>query len=136
MKKSFVLIFSLVMFLSFQVSNAQMASGLEVEEMEICTSVEDRVPVGADTSFLNSVEQVYCFTKLSGGADTTAVSHVWYYNDEEMARVDLNVYGKTWRTWSSKRIVESWTGKWRVDVVSETGEVVESKEFTVRAVAE
>ncbi|NIU01322.1 MAG: DUF2914 domain-containing protein [Nitrosopumilaceae archaeon] len=39
--------------------------------------------------------------------------------------------GKKWRTWSSKRIVEEWTGTWRVDVVSTAGKVLKSKEFVV-----
>ena len=100
--------------------------------MVICTSVEERQPVGADTAFVKTIGQLYCFTKFSGGSDTTSVSHVWYYKGEQMAKVDLAIRGKTWRTWSSKRIVEDWDGSWKVDIVSEAGNVLKSKAFEVK----
>ena len=109
---------------------------LEVSEMAICTAVEDRNPVGADSMFLNTVEQVYCFTKITGGTGEEAIAHVWYYGDKEMARVDLKVGGDPWRTWSSKRIIEEWTGDWRVDVVTASGEILKSMKFTIQEGAE
>ncbi len=110
----------------------EIVSGLSVEEMVFCTTVENREPVGADTAFADTIGQVYCFTQISGAEDTTTISHVWYLNGEEKASVDLSVRGKTWRTWSSKRIPKEWDGSWRVDVESETGVVLKSKEFVVR----
>jgi hypothetical protein len=103
-----------------------------VEDIQICTSVENRQPVGADTSFSKDIGQLYCFTKLTGDQDTTSIFHVWYYNDREMFRIELNVNAKTWRTWSSKRIMDTWTGVWRVDVLSSDGNVLTSKEFTIQ----
>ena len=113
--------------------SAQVDAMVEVNEMAFCTSVEDRVPVGADTMFLNTVEQVYCFTKIAGVTDTLDVAHIWYYNDDEMARVDLKIGGDPWRTWSSKRIDESWGGKWRVDVVMPNGEILKSMDFMIQS---
>jgi hypothetical protein len=110
---------------------AQETRMITVEDIQICTSVDNRQPVGTDTSFTHDVERLWCFTKLSSDRDMTSVSHVWYYNDKEMAKVDLVVNAKTWRTWSSKRILKSWTGEWRVDILSATGELLASKEFTV-----
>jgi hypothetical protein len=112
---------------------AQENPMITVEDIQICTSVENRQPIGTDTSFTHDVERLYCFTKLSSDRDMTSVSHVWYYNDKEMAKVDLVVNAKTWRTWSSKRILESWTGEWRVDILSPTGELLASEEFNIRS---
>ncbi len=106
--------------------------GLMVEQMDFCTAVEERQPVGIDTAFADTVERVYCYTKISGAADTTSISHVWYHNDKEMAKIDLAVRAKNWRTWSSKRIMETWTGSWRVDVTDVTGAVIKSKKFVVQ----
>jgi hypothetical protein len=110
---------------------AQEVSIITVEDIQICTSVENRQPIGTDKSFPQDVERLYCFTKLRSDRDMTSVSHVWYYNDKEMAKVDLVVNAKTWRTYSSKRILKSWTGEWRVDILSATGELLASKEFDI-----
>jgi len=110
--------------------------GIRVEEMVFCAGVKDRQPAGVDTVFANTVERIYCLTKIVGAKDTTSVAHVWYRGDKEMARVKLPVKSASWRTWSSKRIWEKWTGTWRVDVVGEDGKVVGSKGFAVRAASE
>ncbi len=129
----FVLFFVLIFI---QAGQSQDMMQLEVPEMVFCTGIEERVPVGVDTMFLNTVGQVYCFTKITGVSGTATVSHVWYYEDKEMARVDLTVMGDPWRTWSSKRILEEWGGTWRVDVVNEAGDVLRSEEFMVQKVSE
>jgi hypothetical protein len=110
---------------------AQEAQQLKVEEMEICSAVEDRQPSGADTTFSATLEQLYCFTKIVGAEGETSISHVWYTGDEEKAKVDLTVKSENWRTWSSKKIIPEWAGNWRVDVVSADGEILASKKFTV-----
>ena len=112
--------------------SAQEQSGLAVEEMVFCTAIENREPVGIDTVFSNTLERIYCYTKISSDIDTTSISHIWYYNDQEVAKVDLAIKAKSWRTWSSKQIMEIWSGNWRVDVVSPSMEVIASKVFTVK----
>ena len=133
MMKKMVVIFFMVLFVfAVQNSLAQTTANMEVVEMMICTGIQDRVPVGTDTLFLKTVGQLYCYTKVTGAGESAKLSHVWYHNDQEMARVDLNVMADTWRTWSSKKIVEEWIGSWRVDVVSESAEVLKSMAFTVQ----
>ncbi len=112
-------------------SPARDNSPVTVTEMVFCTEIKNRTPIGMRTNFPDSVEQVYCFTRLSSTQDQTSISHVWYYNDVQMAIVDLPVNARSWRTWSSKRIVRDWTGVWRVDVISATGHVICTEDFTV-----
>ena len=112
-------------------SYAQDSTALQVDELVICTSVEDRQPVGEDTAFSSTTEQLYCFTKISGATDTVQVSHVWYHGDTERSKVDLNIKGSPWRTWSSKTLAPEWTGSWRVDVVDTAGNVLKSATFSV-----
>lgn len=125
----------ILMFVFVSISFAQQGVGPAVDEIAICLSVEERQPVGTDTVFTADVGTVYCFTRVSGAAADSSVSHVWYYNNEEMARLKLNVRADAWRTWSSKRIVEEWTGSWRVDVESAAGTVLKSQAFSVKAAA-
>ena len=123
-----------VLVILFAAANifAQDTPSISVDEMKFCTAVEDRQPAGVDTSFAATVERVYCYTVIST-PDTAVVSQMWFHGDKEMAKIDLNVKpSKTWRTWSSKRIVPEWTGDWRVDVVTASGAVLKSMKFTVK----
>ena len=128
MKTKLILGLAVILFLPI----LALAQETTVEDIQICTSVEDRQPMGADTSFAKDVGQLYCFTTLGGDQDSATIYHAWYYNDQEMAKVELNKGAKTWRTWSSKRILDTWTGTWRVDVLSSDGSVLGSIEFTIR----
>lgn len=112
---------------------SDMGSGAAVAEMVFCTGVEDRQPAGEATSFGDDVGSVTCFTKITGVADESSVTHVWYYGDEEMGRVELPVRSEMWRTWSTKTILPDATGDWRVDVLSASGDVLKSATFTVGA---
>jgi hypothetical protein len=104
--------------------------GATVAESAICTQVEDRVPVGAAETFPATVDRLFCFTDLRGAAGTT-VSHVWIHEGTTRARVDLEVRGDRWRTWSSKQILPEWTGSWEVKVLTAEGAVLHTLSFTV-----
>ncbi|RQW06788.1 MAG: DUF2914 domain-containing protein [Calditrichaeota bacterium] len=132
---SFIFVLFLLALILQPVQSQEMTQP-EVAEMMFCTGVEDRVPVGVDTMFLDNVEQVYCFTKITGVSGSATISHLWYFEDQEMTRVDLTVMGDPWRTWSSKKILEEWGGNWRVDVVSEAGDILRSENFMIQTVSE
>ena len=120
-------------FISLAQEAAQpLVPSIQVDELAVCTSVEDRQPVGADTAFVKTIGQLFCFVKVTGESDSTSIFHSWIFNDKEMAKVKLSVKGKTWRTWSSKRIVEDWVGNWKVEVSSATGDVLKTKEFVIK----
>ena len=115
--------------LVFQDARAQ---GLNVEDMIFCTSVENRRPRGPGIAFPDSVGRVYCFTKITGATEETKVIHVWHYKKEEIFRIELDVKASTWRTWSYKTIVEEWTGHWRVDILSASGNLLKSNVFVIQ----
>ncbi|HDQ45357.1 MAG TPA: DUF2914 domain-containing protein [bacterium] len=124
----------ITMCLSLLIIGAGFAGGEEgfrVDEIVLCTSVEDRQPVGSGTEFPVSVERVYCFTRLSGAPDTTSIRHVWKFDGVEKAQIVLHVGAESWRTWSSKRIIPEWAGTWTVDVLSAAGDLLAKKEFRI-----
>lgn len=110
---------------------AQEKDQLRVVEINTCTGVENREPVGVDSTFSQEVERVYCYTIFEGAQSLTEVTHVWYHGDEQRAEVGLTVQPGTWRTWSSKRIVPEWTGEWQVDVVADDGTVLKTVKFVI-----
>lgn len=106
-------------------------SPLTVPQASICTDVKERQAVGAATQFPTSVGSLYCLTKIEGAAEKTHVTHVWFHGDSEVLKVELQVGGPGWRTWSHKTIPPGWTGSWRVDVQDANGVVIYSIPFTI-----
>ena len=116
-----------------QVPQEQMAAAdsLDVVRAVIATGVQDREPVGIDTTFAPAVGTVYFSTVVEGDFGEAEVHHVWLREGEEIARVPLTVRGPRWRTWSSKTILPEWTGRWTVKVVGPGGTEHASVDFTI-----
>ena len=112
-------------------SEVQQDAQLEVSVAAICRAVLDREPDGYGTSFPVSVGKLYCFTKVTGAQSPTQITHVWFFDGNERARVDLAVKSSSWRTYSSKIIQPHEIGKWRVDVEDFAGNVLKTLEFEV-----
>ncbi|MBN1904176.1 MAG: DUF2914 domain-containing protein [Deltaproteobacteria bacterium] len=128
--KAFLMMFFLLALSA--VAFAQDTTGISVEDIQIATSIENREPAGADVSFSADVEKLYCFTKIKSEQEEETIYHVWLYNDRVMAKIELSVKGKSWRTWSAKNILPAHTGKWRVDIESPEGTLITSKEFEIK----
>ena len=111
---------------------AQEPPALVLEEIQICTAVEDRQPSGVGTVFPDDLDKLYCFTKISGADRATSVYHVWYFGDDEVARVKLSVKSNPWRTWSSKKLYNG-ISNGHVEIVSENGDVLGKAQFEIKA---
>jgi hypothetical protein len=113
-------------------SFAQNQGNIQVEDIVICTSVEGRQPVGGASVFSADVGRLYCYTKLTSQMDSYAVSHVWFHGEQQMAKVEMMINERTWRTWSSKKIVSGWKGDWRVEIQDSAGNVISKISFKVQ----
>lgn len=87
-------------------------------------------PIGKNISALNKgLRRIYCFTELHHLKGKT-ILHRWYFKDKLQAQIRFKVRGNRWRVNSSKRIVPTKQGLWRVDVVEQqTGKVLASNSF-------
>jgi len=128
--KIFSILFAIFVFIN--ISNAEEDALAEVLDIKFAKKVVNREPVDVSDTFSKDVKKVYCWTKIKAFKVPTFVVHEWYYNDKKMASVKLNITYPVFRTWSSKRIIESWTGKWRVVVKDENGSIIASKEFKIK----
>ncbi len=108
-------------------------SDLTVGSAAICRDVQEREPIDSGNSFPPGVGRLYCFTRVNGAAEPTHVTHVWFHDDKEVHRMELNVDGPTWRTWTYKTIPPEWTGAWRVDIEDADGVIIYSLPFTIAA---
>lgn len=127
--KSLYLLLIILLLSSFQIAAAQ---NISIGQFDFATSIDSRQPVGIDTVFTPDVGNVFCYTNIKGIEDTAEIYHVWHYKDEEKARIKLPVKSNNWRTWSSKSILENWTGGWRVMIEDADGNVLASKSFVIR----
>ena len=121
--------FALLALLAPGVASAQAA--LTVTESSVATSVVDRMPSGASTTFQADVERLYAWTRIEGAEGETTIHHVWIHGDVERADLELRIAGSPWRTWSNKAIPPEWTGDWRVEVRDASGNVLTTIPFTV-----
>ena len=107
--------------------------GIRVGYSAMCVDVQNLEPVGVDTTFSTAVGSLYCFTRVEGATDTTRITHVWYYGEKKMTEVTLPVKSIRWRTYSNKKILPDWAGKWNVVVLSEAGDPLAQISFFIEA---
>ena len=119
-------LFSALPFLGVSPSDAQE---MVVEQAAISVDVVDREPVDPGNTFPTSVARLYCFTKVAGAESPSDITHVWYYEDIERARITLPVNGNPWRTYSSKRLQQNEVGAWHVDILDAIGNTMETVRF-------
>jgi len=127
MKKSVVLA---LLFLAVALAGSAFAE-MTVDEAVVCTSVVDRKPEGAATSFPAEVGRLFVFSKVKGGAEGASVTHRWIHADKTVAEVKFDVKGSPWRVWSSKGIAPAQKGAWKVEIADDAGKVLKAVEFTV-----
>jgi hypothetical protein len=125
-----VILFAVVFLMS--VSSAQDLSAISVPDIVTCASVSNKQPVGIDSVFAADVNHVSCYTRVVSEAEESVVSHVWFYGDKQMAKIDLKVKAKSFHTWSTKTIVPSWKGDWRVEVQDSAGNVLAKIMFKIQ----
>jgi hypothetical protein len=131
MRHAYLILFIAVALLSSGLY-AQDRAAVEVQKIAICTSIENKQPVGMDSVFAANVGKLYCYTKIKSQADTTEITHVWLFEGKEMTKVVLPIKAKSWRTWSAKTILPEWKGDWRVEVQDSAGDVLTSISFKLQ----
>ncbi|MEE8540435.1 MAG: DUF2914 domain-containing protein [Desulfobacterales bacterium] len=132
MQKFLILFVTFVFSLMASVGFAEKAHDLKLKDIQFCTAIENKNPFGVADVFVNTTERIYCYTTLEGAAEPVMVWHLWYHNDQAKASIRLGIKGSHWRTWSSKKIIPGWSGKWRVDVVKADGTILGSKKFIIK----
>ncbi len=105
------------------------AAGLQVADAAITTAIENQMPVDRIESFPADYGKLFCFTRIIGAEKDTQITHVWYLNNDELARVTLPVRSADWRTYSSKRFLPQWAGDWRVVVLDDQQNEIASIPF-------
>ncbi len=128
MIRMFLFLFFVCAMLPSPVYSAQ----LTVADSAITTAVLEQNPVDRESSFPADFGKLFCFTRIVGAETDTMITHVWYYQDQEMARIELPIKSSDWRTYSSKRFLPQWAGQWHVVVLDENLKPLESIPFELK----
>ena len=96
--------------------------------------MENREPLDEKKEF-NLNERAYLFTEFMDiGNEVKTIKHKWYHIDDEgkkklTAEISLDIRGKRWRTWSSKKLYLK--GFWQVEVEDEKGKTILEEKLEV-----
>jgi len=127
--------FSAIKDLTKEDDNVKTISTLNLNEIMICRGIYKRNPIKPGIKFINNVDSLFCYTKISNSGNKQEVKHIWYFENKEMTTVSYNIKTSyNYRSWSKKTIYPNQTGKWRVDVVSKSGDMLGSRDFTVNSI--
>ena len=106
---------------------------LSLKEINICKNIKNRNPIDIGEVFPNSVDSLYCFTKIENLGKKMEVRHVWYYENQIMTQVRYNVKkSNVYRSWTKKTISSFQIGNWRVEVQDRNGTIIGSKRFKIK----
>jgi len=76
--------------------------------------------------------RVIYFSELRNMSGQTAI-HRWEFNGNVMAETKFKIGGPRWRVWSSKNLVPSWVGEWKVSVLNDLGDIISEDVFKYSA---
>jgi hypothetical protein len=99
-------------------------------EVAIGKSIASGNAVDTASTFDAAVGQVAGWSRVSGLAAGSKITHVWIHGADS-SRVELNVGGSPWRTYSRKTIPADMTGDWTLEVLGPDGAKLATKTFKV-----
>ena len=111
---------------------AALSAEPTVSRAQFTSAILDREPTDELSAVSPGTEKIFFFTELRNLNGTT-VTHRWSLNGAVMAEVSFNVRASRWRVYSSKTLLPEWRGDWVVDVVNESGTVIETKKVSYSA---
>jgi hypothetical protein len=100
-------------------------------ELAIGKSIEAGNPVDTASSFGADVGQIAGWSRVSGMAAGSKITHLWIHGADS-SRVELNVGGSPWRTYSRKTIPAGATGDWTLEVLGADGAKLASKTIKIQ----
>jgi Ca2+-binding EF-hand superfamily protein len=64
---------------------------LKLNELMICRGIYKRNPIKPGINFINSVDSLFCYTKISNSGPKQEIKHIWYLEGIVMTSVAYNI---------------------------------------------
>ena len=108
---------------------AAQGAPFTIERLVVGADVQEREPVGITDIFPAGTETVFCFVEARNISQPVNIQMVWYFGEEEVARVPLSLgAGPRWRTYASKKIGDR-QGNWKVYLQDDADQTLGSVQF-------
>ena len=105
---------------------------LTMRDMQICRSVKNRNPFGTDTYFENTVDSLFCYTRVQNTGGKQELTHIWFFENQKIGTVRYNIKtSNIYRSWTRKTILSHQVGTWRVEVQDTAGVIIGSEFFYI-----
>jgi hypothetical protein len=103
---------------------------VEVVELKLAKSLENREPVDEGTSF-ETGGRVYTWVKLKVKEDETTIKMRWSVDDKPIFTSEAITVKRSpsWRTWLTKTLTRA--GDWKVEILDADDKPVHAANFTV-----
>tara|TARA_Y100001968_G_scaffold295122_1_gene302269 strand:+ start:187 stop:915 length:729 start_codon:yes stop_codon:yes gene_type:complete len=109
---------------------------LTLNEIMICRGIYKRNPIKPGFNFINNVDSLFCYTKISNSGPKQEIKHVWFFENKEISSVRYNIKTSyNYRSWSRKTINPNQTGDWRVDVIDSRGNILGTRNFSIESIS-
>lgn len=100
-----------------------------VTRSQITHGINDLEPVDIVSVLTNDQTRIVYFTEIHDMAGQT-VLHRWEYKGKIIMEVPIKVGTARWRAYSTKTLLPSWIGDWKVSVVDAAGGTLSVNTFT------
>lgn len=100
-----------------------------VARAQFTRHIKNLEPVDAVSTLTNDATRIVYFTEIHDMAGQT-VTHRWEYNGKIILEVPIEVGSGRWRAYSTKTLLPSWTGEWKVSVVDAAGHTLSVNTFS------
>ena len=121
--------------LNKNINDLNLSNNLKLNEIMVCRGIYKRNPIKPGYNFINNVDSLFCYTKISNSGPKQEIKHIWFYNDKEISSVVYNIKTSfNYRSWSRKTILPNQIGNWRVEVVDQSGNVLGTREFSIKSI--
>ena len=99
-------------------------------ELAVGRSVASGMPVDTASAFPADVGQVAAWTRVTGLEAGSKITHLWIHGADS-ARVELNIGGSPWRTYSRKTIPAGASGDWTIEALGPDGAKLATKTIKI-----
>jgi cytoskeletal protein RodZ len=107
--------------------------GIKVVKAVAGGGIQNKNPIDTGNSFQWSKGRVFIWSMINCKNPPASIKHKYYFNEQKISEILLDVNSHQWRTWSYKTISNKrYIGQWRVDITSEEGKVLKTVRFEIK----
>lgn len=117
-----------------EVDNSQIVStgSLKINSISMTREIIERTPGEISAQFNQFVGTINCFTSVFNLDDSTTISHIWKYKEQLISEIEIPIgVSVRWRCWSQLRVKPEWIGDWKVIVMNDEGQKLDSVHFQI-----